>query len=213
MGPYTGTLALMFSFCSVSHFHKWTSLVQTSEPASFPLGTYTVHMEWWLSSEECLSVPRNPIAEYGVTQPRDLPGPVDEATSPGASIILNTRKIPEAEWQLYKEEIGVLYLKENKTREEVMAVMEKTHGFQASKAQYIRRLDKWGFKKYSSNEKWQFISRRLQKRSLEGKESDTFINGELLSLKKVKKEIVRHSLPSWQTMWNTGMHLAKYFEL
>lgn len=43
----------------------------------------------------------------------------------------DTRKIPETEWEAYKEEIKALYLTQNKTRGEVMAVMEKTHGFQA----------------------------------------------------------------------------------
>ncbi|KAE8442754.1 hypothetical protein EG329_002894 [Mollisiaceae sp. DMI_Dod_QoI] len=144
------------------------------------------------------------MAEYGVTQPWDLQGPTDEATVPGTSIISNARKIPDAEWQLYKEEIRVLYMEENKTLEEAMATMETTHGFKASKAQYIRKLDKWGLKKHSTKEKWEYISQKLQKRKLEGKESDTFINGKLVPLKKVKKETSRHALPSWQIMGNTG---------
>jgi hypothetical protein len=183
----------------------------------------------WHPSEDCLSVPQGSMAEYGVDQPWDLPGPTDKAIGPEASTIPPTRKIPEAEWQFHKEEIRVLFLDENKTRDEVMAAMEKTYGFQAryvdrdlfavhltsfanspcnSKAQYIRRLEKWGFKKYSTSEEWKSISRKIQKRNLEGKESDTFINGRLVPLKKVKKEVSRHSRPSWQ--WATGMLVSKH---
>ncbi len=85
----------------------------------------------WNSSEEGIYVPHEPMAEYGVTQPWDLQGPTDEAAVPGTSIISNARKITDAEWQLYKEEIRVLYMEENKTLEVVMAAMETTHGFKA----------------------------------------------------------------------------------
>jgi hypothetical protein len=61
-----------------------------------------------------------------------------------------------------------------------------------SKAQYIRQFKKWGFAKYSTEEKWQFIAQRVQKRELEGKESETYINGNLMSRKKLQKEISRH---------------------
>lgn len=139
-----------------------------------------------------------------------------------------TRKIPEAEWQVYKEEMEVLFLTENKSMEEVMAAMGKTHGFQArfvdhsplifyltsgadrfnSKPQYIRKFKQWGFKKNSTDEDWKFIARKLQKRNLEGKESNTYINGKLVPRKKLKREVSRHSLPSWQIMSIVGMHPA-----
>lgn len=76
-------------------------------------------------------MPRGSMIENGVSQPWDLSGPVDETIGPEASMISNARKIPDTEWELYKDEIKVLYLKENKTRKEVMASMKKAHGFQA----------------------------------------------------------------------------------
>lgn len=171
---------------------------------------------------------QEPMAGFGVNKPRELPAPADEVTGTESSIMLDTRNIPEAEWQVYKEEIEVLYLTEKKSIKEVMAAMDKTHGFQArfldhcplinyltsgadrfnSKAQYIRKFKQWGFKKNSRDEDWKFIARKLQKRNLEGKESDTYINGKLAPRKKVKKEVSRHSLPSWQIMSIVGMHQA-----
>lgn len=40
-----------------------------------------------------------------------------------------TRKEIDAEWEVHKSDIETLFLKEKKTRDEVMEVMEKTHGF------------------------------------------------------------------------------------
>lgn len=45
-------------------------------------------------------------------------------------IMRKTRKEIDAEWEVYKSEIETLFLKEKKTRDEVMEVMEKIHGFQ-----------------------------------------------------------------------------------
>jgi hypothetical protein len=77
-----------------------------------------------------------------------------------------------------------------------------------SNAQYIGKLDQWGFKKNSTDEKWKFIARTLEKRELDGKESDTYINGKLVPRKRVKKEVSRHCLPSWQATAMTGMRCA-----
>jgi hypothetical protein len=171
---------------------------------------------------------QEPMAAFRAREPSELPNLADRSTCTGSSIMPGTRKIPEAEREVYKEEIKVLYLIKNKSREDVKAAMEKTHGFQArvvdhrlliicltscadrcnSKAQYIRKFEHWGFKKNSTDEKWKYIGYKLQKRNLEGKESDTYVNGKLVPRKKVKKEVPRHCLPSWQIMSIPGMHPA-----
>ncbi|KFY29261.1 hypothetical protein V491_00118 [Pseudogymnoascus sp. VKM F-3775] len=115
-----------------------------------------------------------------------------------------TRKEIDAEWEVHKSEIETLFLKEKKTRDEVMEVMEKTHGFHRSKAQYIRKLQQWNFKKNSTNETWKFVARRLEKRRLEGKDSETLINDELIATKKLKHEISRYATLSYQQMLNTA---------
>jgi len=168
------------------------------------------------------------MVAFGVVEPWELPGPADEAVATESSKMLDTRKIPEAEWQIYKEEIQFLYLTEKKSREAVMTAMEKSYEFQArfadyclfviclinftdwcnSKAQYTRKFERWGFKKNSTDAQWKLIARRLQKRSLEGKESETYLDGKLVPRKKVKKEVSRHSLPSWQIMSIAGTYPA-----
>jgi len=71
-----------------------------------------------------------------------------------------------------------------------------------SKAQYVRQLSKWQLKKNSNGEKWKFIAHRVRKRDLDGKDSETYINGELVPSKKIKKEISRHVLPRFEHSYN-----------
>lgn len=51
--------------------------------------------------------------------------------------------------------------------------------------------------KYSSEKKWQFIAQRLRKREREGKESDVYLNGNLVLPKKLQREISRHVRPAF----------------
>lgn len=112
------------------------------------------------------------MAVFQISEPSELPGLTDESIGIGFSIMSGTWKVPEAEWEEYKEEIKFLYLTKNKGREDVKAAMEKTHGFQArfvdhhlfiicltsyadrcnSKSQYLRKFEQWGFKKNSTDE-------------------------------------------------------------
>ncbi|KFY10522.1 hypothetical protein V492_04989 [Pseudogymnoascus sp. VKM F-4246] len=109
-----------------------------------------------------------------------------------------TRKEIDAEWEVHKSEIETLFLKEKKTRDEVMEIMKNTHG----KSQYIRKLQQWNFKKNSTNEMWKFVARRLEKRKLEGKDSETRINGDLIATKKLKHEISRYATFSYHQELN-----------
>jgi hypothetical protein len=85
----------------------------------------------WYSSEWYLSMPGELMAGFGDGEPWELPSLADETAAIEPSTMSDTRKVPEDEWQVYKEEIRAMYLSENKSREEVMAAMEKTYGFRA----------------------------------------------------------------------------------
>ncbi|KAF5012913.1 hypothetical protein FDECE_1047, partial [Fusarium decemcellulare] len=103
----------------------------------------------------------------------------------------DTRKVPQTEWDSHKAVIFELYQK--KTLAEMMILMESTYRFYASKAQYIRQLKKWGVEKYSTNEKWKSAAEQVQKRKLEGKETEILINGTPVPWKKLKKEMARYA--------------------
>ncbi|OJD19987.1 hypothetical protein AJ78_00002 [Emergomyces pasteurianus Ep9510] len=47
-------------------------------------------------------------------------------------------------------------------------------------SQYYTQFEKWKVKKRQTGNKWKFISQRLRKRKLEGRESDVYMNGFLI---------------------------------
>ncbi|KAK1765276.1 ankyrin repeat-containing domain protein [Phialemonium atrogriseum] len=108
------------------------------------------------------------------------------------------RKISSAEWDSHKARISALYLEENLTLDEVGRRMENEHGFSASKAQYVRKLRQWHVGKNSTNDKWKFAASVVQKRKLEGKETEILINERLISAKKLKKAISRYVGPRFE---------------
>ncbi|KAI3324108.1 ankyrin repeat-containing domain protein [Xylariaceae sp. AK1471] len=104
-------------------------------------------------------------------------------------------RIPDEEWELHKETIEQLYLKQDKTLlgpDGVMEIMEKTYNFSASKAQFETRLKKWEFRKYANSGVWQTLSRVTEGRHAQEKESHVFFRGKPWSQKKVRKEIARY---------------------
>jgi hypothetical protein len=53
-------------------------------------------------------------------------------------------------------------------------------------------LKAWGIRKNGKNSEWEFIDSRIQKRKLQGKESELLLNEKLYSPKRVRREIARH---------------------
>lgn len=47
------------------------------------------------------------------------------------AIMEGPRKIPEAEWDIYKERLQSLYVTENKTLEQVIEIIASDYGFRA----------------------------------------------------------------------------------
>ncbi|KAF2473717.1 uncharacterized protein BDR25DRAFT_301869 [Lindgomyces ingoldianus] len=58
------------------------------------------------------------------------------------------RPIPPSKWDEHKEELRSLY--EERTLEDLMEFMKRTHSFEPSHRQYIYKFEKWGFKKYNT---------------------------------------------------------------
>ncbi|KAI0858280.1 ankyrin repeat-containing domain protein [Xylaria cubensis] len=81
------------------------------------------------------------------------------------------------EWDVFKDQISMLYIKENRQLEGcegVIEVMQKRHNFNATKAQYEYRLKKWGLRKYAKgvpDKDWQIMLYKFEsRRSKTGKE-------------------------------------------
>jgi hypothetical protein len=66
-----------------------------------------------------------------------------------------------------------------------------------SKAQYEDQLKKWDMRKNLKASEWKYVAHRMQKRKREGLESDIYVHDTLVPPKKVKKEVSRHSIPTY----------------
>jgi hypothetical protein len=77
-----------------------------------------------------------------------------------------------------------------------------------SKAQYELHFKKWGFRKNRTKDDWKIVAQKVGKRKREHKESEVYIDGNLIHSKKVKKAISRYgSMPATAEMQLQGNHI------
>lgn len=58
------------------------------------------------------------------------------------------RAVTSAEWNLIKASFENSYIDEKKPLKDVMKIMQRDHGFRASRRQYHGQIEKWGLQKY-----------------------------------------------------------------
>ncbi|KAI0850269.1 Clr5 domain-containing protein [Daldinia vernicosa] len=61
------------------------------------------------------------------------------------------RPLSNERWEAYKDKIHQLYINENKTLQELMAIMKENHGFDASAKMYKTQFKRWDFTKYNKS--------------------------------------------------------------
>jgi hypothetical protein len=77
-----------------------------------------------------------------------------------------------------------------------------------SKAQYELRFKQWEFRKNRRKDDWVIVARKIEKRKREHKESEVYIDGNLIEPKKVKKTTLRYGATTPATkMVLQGNHL------
>ncbi|KAJ5363503.1 ankyrin repeat-containing domain protein [Penicillium cataractarum] len=92
-------------------------------------------------------------------------------------------------WEAYRPEIERLYLKEKVTLEELVRIMWVEYKFKKTPNEYQSRFRKWNVRKRYGREIWEYIDRQTKKR--EGRNTDVFIDGELQTPSRVRREIGR----------------------
>lgn len=139
------------------------------------------------------------------------------------------RYIMEDLWEYHKDVMRQQFLTEDKTLREVMEFMNDTHNFHAryspvrrlskwpritdfagSKAQYERWFKKWKFHKNRKSRDWKSASRIIEKRKRDGKESDLYIDGVLISKKRICKETSRHNFQTIQERYGEGSSCSSF---
>ncbi|KAH7007178.1 ankyrin repeat-containing domain protein [Ilyonectria destructans] len=104
-----------------------------------------------------------------------------------------TQRIPTAAWDAHKEQIRMLYVVQDKTLDDTIKSMNEDHGFLATKSQYVRKLKNWGMEKYINGDKWKIAFDLIQKRKRSGKKTELSIDGKVIPVKRMKKEMSRYS--------------------
>ncbi|KAH7070114.1 hypothetical protein FB567DRAFT_613374 [Paraphoma chrysanthemicola] len=90
-------------------------------------------------------------------------------------------------WEVHKDAILDLYLKQNKTLSDVMTAMAQ-RGFKRTKPQYERILKSWGATKNISKDEWKYITKRLQRREATNKATSVRVRGCIVSRAKIHKQ-------------------------
>ncbi|KAH8821774.1 hypothetical protein F5884DRAFT_102070 [Xylogone sp. PMI_703] len=115
-------------------------------------------------------------------------------------------------WERYKDVIHELYitkghpLKDSKRRTKkhppdgIIRIMKERYGFIKTKAQYEKKFNEWGWKKYRKREDWEILARKMRKRN--GKKTAIYIDGKETSMEKVQKEISRQGYTSFIKQFN-----------
>ncbi|KAI5802989.1 Clr5 domain-containing protein [Geopyxis carbonaria] len=120
-----------------------------------------------------------------------------------------TPRTPATVWESHKEEIRQLYLAEDKGLPSVMEHMKTSYGLAASKNEYQRIFNQWGFRKNLTQKEWAFVNHRTQKRKAEDatKETQVTFHGVRQDPKRVKRELNRHF--PWPEQQPTGVPSPK----
>lgn len=74
--------------------------------------------------------------------------------------------------------------------------------FHNSAGQYERQFKKWGFRKNLTGEEWTTVSRRIDRRKRDGKETELRISGVCVPVKKRQKALARYGQGSTLEMMN-----------
>ncbi|KAH8662646.1 ankyrin repeat-containing domain protein [Ilyonectria robusta] len=118
-------------------------------------------------------------------------------------------RIPAPEWDRHKDHIHDVYVVQGKTLEELISFMAKDHGFEPTKAQYVRKLDGWNMRKNFKKEEWEHADALVRKRKAAGKDTELVISGRVIEGKKRRKALNRYAvLPTFfqaaSTKFETG---------
>ncbi|KAH8782231.1 ankyrin repeat-containing domain protein [Hyaloscypha sp. PMI_1271] len=98
-------------------------------------------------------------------------------------------------WEKFKNVIRGLYIVKGHKLEGpngVIKLMESQYGFKATKAQYEKKFKEWGFQKNHTKDDWKIVGQKVGLRKRTAKESNVYLDGELMPRKRLQREISRH---------------------
>ncbi|KAF5011562.1 hypothetical protein FDECE_2327 [Fusarium decemcellulare] len=100
-------------------------------------------------------------------------------------------QLTEDHWLKHKPFIKTEYLMRDTSLQDLVILL-RSRGLHIKKAQLEHKLKTWGFSKNIDRETWQSIDRKINKRKLEGKNSDVIYCGKRLKQSTINKATSRH---------------------
>ncbi|ERF74625.1 hypothetical protein EPUS_00755 [Endocarpon pusillum Z07020] len=106
----------------------------------------------------------------------------------------------EEEWDRHKDIIRNLYVEENKTLEELMALMLRDHSFRATKKMYKMRFAKWGLHKYNREDEMMAILSKKTERAAVGKKFAFQLRGRQVDMENAERYLKRKGITTRDIM-------------
>ena len=103
-------------------------------------------------------------------------------------------------WEIHRPTIKRLYLDEDKTLKDVMAIMQRDYGHKATEKMYKSRFDKWGLQKNCKSNEMKAIARKKVERDAIGKASLFRVRGRPVEIEEVLRYFKRKSHLSLQEL-------------
>ncbi|GKT46381.1 uncharacterized protein ColSpa_06562 [Colletotrichum spaethianum] len=100
--------------------------------------------------------------------------------------------IKDEEWERLQPVIRKLYLTEDRSLKDVLTILSMSQGFRLSKSQLEWKLKQWHMTKNMTSSEWKYVTHRIRKRHIAGKESRVYLSGVRLKDATVEKARGRH---------------------
>ncbi|KAH6976388.1 ankyrin repeat-containing domain protein [Ilyonectria sp. MPI-CAGE-AT-0026] len=111
-------------------------------------------------------------------------------------------KKPQELWDAQKERIRAYYITDRKTLSKTMELMRSEHGFDASKKEYLRRLESWQMSKNLKKGDWKLVHTRSSAK----KRTQVLLNDREIDPKRVKRAQGRHKFNTEPSSQSIGSH-------
>ncbi|KAE8447259.1 hypothetical protein EG329_010953 [Mollisiaceae sp. DMI_Dod_QoI] len=97
-------------------------------------------------------------------------------------------------WEQHRERITQLYSVEDRSLDEVIALMQNQYGFTATQRQYKRRITLWRLDKNIKDSEIRFIAQTQVKRAREEKETNFRVRGRDVDPEKISRAVKRKKI-------------------
>ena len=136
----------------------------------------------------------NDVSNY-----RSPVAPQEPETSKNEGIHVKQGPGPEV-WETYRPIVKRLYLDEDKTLKDVMAIMQREYGHKATVKMYKSRIEKWGLDKNCKASEMRAIARKKVERDAIGKASSFRIRTRPIEVEQVLRHFKRKSYHSLEDL-------------